>query len=340
MLTSITRSIRGQWLVICAAGLVVVLVAWWLPTQAQSPPKPVTQEQMDRWMTELSNWGRWGGDDQLGAVNLITPEKRRQAAQLVKKGISVSLARDIEKEKAVDNPFPFEHVMDWSGTSTPDRFSLDTFRVRYHGWAHTHLDSLCHMFYQGKMYNGFAQAEVTDQGAEKLGVEVLKEGVFTRGILMDIARLKGVPYLEPGYAIYPEDLEAWEEKAGVKVGSGDVLFLRTGRWARREEKGAWDVDKGAAGLHVSCAKWLKERDISFLGSDAASEVAPSGVKDLAAPVHQILLIAMGVPIFDNCDLEAVGKTAAELGRWEFLLTVAPLPVGGGTGSPLNPIATF
>jgi kynurenine formamidase len=295
---------------------------------------------MDRYMRELSNWERWGKEDQLGAVNLITPEKRRGAAKLVRKGISVSLARDIEKEKAIDNPHPFEHVMDWSGVSTPNQFSLDTFRVRYHGWAHTHLDSLCHMFYQGKMYNGFSQLEVTDQGARKLGVQVLKNGVFTRGILIDIPRLKGVPYLEPGHAIYPEDLEAWEKKAGVKVGSGDALFLRTGRWARRDVTGAWDVDKDAAGLHVSCTKWFKARDISFLGSDAASEVAPSGVEGLAAPVHQILLIAMGVPIFDNCDLEALGETAAELGQWEFLLTVAPLPVGGGTGSPLNPIATF
>jgi kynurenine formamidase len=157
---------------------------------------------------------------------------------------------------------------------------------------------------------------------------------------MDIPRLKGVPYLEPGTAIYPEDLEAWEKKAGLKIRSGDAVFINTGRWARRAAKGPWDIAKLSAGLHASCMPWFKARDIAFLGSDAASDVAPSQVEGVSQPVHQLTLIAMGIPIFDNCDLEALSQAANQRKRWEFLLTASPLTIPGGTGSPLNPIATF
>ena len=327
--------------------LVAILLAVWfywqkssqVPDMSAQARQRVTGEDLDRWMKELSNWGRWGESDELGALNFISPAKRKEAAKLVREGISVSLARDIEKEESVDNPFPFEHSMLLTGKS-PGIFSNDAYRIQYHGWAHTHIDSLCHMFYQGKMFNGFSRMEVTDQGARKLGIQTLKNGIFSRGILMDIPALKGVEYLEPGEAIYPEDLDAWEKKAGVQVGPGDVLLVRTGRWARRSAKGAWDVSKKAAGMYASCARWLHEREIALLGSDAASEVAPSGIEGVVNPIHQLSIIAMGVPIFDNCDLEALSATAKRLQRWEFLLTAAPLPVGGGTGAPLNPIATF
>lgn len=303
-------------------------------TPAQTRPM-LTKADIDRWMTELSNWGRWGKDDQLGAINLITPAKRKQAAALVKEGVSVSLARDTDSERAADNTSPYGHVMNL----TP-QFALDTISVSYHGYAHTHLDALCHIFYNGKMYNGFSQDEVTAKGAAKLGIQNLRDGIFTRGILMDIARLKGVSYLEPGTAIYPEDLEAWEKKAGIRVSSGDVVFIRTGRWARRSALGPWNVSTSAAGLHASCARWLKERGVAILGSDAASDVAPSGIDGVGLPIHQLVIVAMGVHIFDNCDLEALGEAAAARKRWAFLLTAAPIRVTGGTGSPLNPIATF
>jgi kynurenine formamidase len=308
--------------------------------RAQAQPSKLTKADIDRMMTELSNWGRWGKEDQLGAINLITPAKRKQAALLVKEGVSVSLARDVEKERAADNARPFEHVMNMVGANNTGQFSLDTYSVNYHGYAHTHLDALCHMFYQGKMYNGFSQDEVTQKGAAKLSILNLKQGIFTRGILMDIAKLKGVAYLEPETPIYPEDLEAWEKRAGIKVGSGDVIFIRTGRWARRAAVGPWNVGASAAGLHASCARWLKQRDVVIIGSDAASDVVPSGVEGVALPIHQLVLVALGVHIFDNCDLEALSEAAAKRNRWEFLLTASPLAVPGGTGSPLNPIATF
>jgi kynurenine formamidase len=201
------------------------------------------------------------------------------------------------------------------------------------------MDALCHMAWHGKMYNGFPQTDVTDQGAKELAITGYKDGIFTRGILIDIPRLKNVPFLEPATAIYPEDLDDWERKTGIKVGSGDVVFIRTGRWARRKKEGPWDPAR-IAGLYASCAKWLKQRDVAMVGSDAATDVMPSGVPGVVQPMHQLLLVAMGTPIFDNCDLEELANSAATRNRWTFLLTAAPLPVPGGTGSPLNPVATF
>ena len=306
---------------------------------SQSRPA-VTRETVDQWMTELSNWGRWGKDDELGAINLITSAKRKQAMGLVKEGVSFSLARNAEKEKAVDNPAPFIHQMTRTGINNPGTSSGDSFSITHHGYAHTHMDSLCHFFYKGKMFNGFPQELVTDQGAGKLSINNFKNGILTRGILMDMAQLKGVEYLEPGTPIYPEDLDAWEKKAGLKVKSGDVVFIRTGRWALRDAKGPWPVSGKSAGLYATCARWLKARDVAMLGSDAASDVLPSGVEGVAQPIHTLVLVAMGMPIFDNCDLELISREASKRKRWEFLLTAAPIAVPGATGSALNPIATF
>jgi kynurenine formamidase len=300
------------------------------------PAHTVVKADVDRWMTELSNWGRWGKDDQIGTLNLITAAKRKQAVGLVKEGYPVSLAHDVLKDKAEDNTSPFVHTMlPRAGT-----FWLDSYSVNYHGYAHTHMDALCHASYQGKMYNGFSADEVTKEGAGKLSILSAKSGVMTRGVLMDIAKLKGVDYLEPGTPVYPEDLDAWEKKAGVKVSPGDVIFLRTGRWARRAAKGPWPVGRNAAGFHASCAKWLHDRGVAMVGSDVASDLTPSQVPGVALPIHQMLLVAMGVHIFDNCDLEALSEAAAKRKRWAFLLTAAPMAIPGGTGSPLNPIATF
>jgi kynurenine formamidase len=307
---------------------------------AQSRPA-MTKADIEKMRTELSNWGRWGKADEVGALNLITPAKRKQAAALVREGVSVSLARSTNNQAESDNPNPYQLTMNLTGDNPQGQWSVDTFSILYHGYQHTHLDALCHIFHEGKMYNGFSQQEVTAKGAQKLAITNLKTGLFTRGVLMDIPALKGVPYLEPGAAIYPEDLEAWERKSGVRVAPGDAVFIRTGRWARRAAKGPWDAEKdGAAGLHASCARWLKARDVALLGSDAASDVLPSGIEGVSHPVHLLALNAMGIHIFDNCDLEAVSEAAAKRKRWAFLLSAAPIPITGGTGSPLNPIATF
>jgi kynurenine formamidase len=157
---------------------------------------------------------------------------------------------------------------------------------------------------------------------------------------MDMPRLFGVRYLPGTRAIYPEDLEAWERKAGVKVESGDAVLIRTGRWARRELEGPWAIMKNSAGLHASCLPWLKNRDVALVGSDLALDVLPSGVEGFELPVHWVCVVAMGTPILDNCDLEKVSEAAQARKRWVFLLTVAPLAVDGGTGSPVNPLAIY
>ena len=317
--------------------LVGALAVGKLSSQSATPPpsRTVTEAEYERWKMELTNWGRWGQDDQIGALNLITPAKRRQAAALVKEGFSVSLAGDIDTVQAVDNWYPYEHTMVTIGK--------DRIAVNYHGIAHSHLDSLAHIHANGVFYNGYTPdpETVLKEGHSKNSIHNVKNGIFTRGILIDIPRLKGVPYLEPGTPIYVEDLEAWEQKAGVKVSSGDALFVRTGVWARRKAKGPWLRGRReggrSAGLDPSVIPWLKQRDVAVMGSDHPQYVSPS---PLTAAVHDFALVYLGVHLFDNLDLEALADAAAARNRWEFLLTAAPLPIRGGTGSPLNPIATF
>lgn len=295
---------------------------------------PRTAAEFDEVFKQVSNWGRWGKDDQLGSVNLITAAKRKRAIALAKTGESVSLAHNPITERTEDNNNPFEHTMNRG-------FTTDTYRVSYHGYVHSHIDALCHVPHKDQTYNGYPRAEVnTEKGCTKLGIDKLKNGVITRGILIDIPRLKGLPYLEPGTPVYVEDLEAWERQAGVKVSSGDAIFLRTGRWARRAKLGPWPISRNEAGLHASAASWVKARGVALIGSDSALDVVPSLVESVNLPVHTLMVTALGINLLDNQDLEALGETAARLKRWEFMLTFAPVPVTGGTGFPLNAIATF
>ena len=322
-------------------GGLAVLMCWTAADTVAQEQHKMTVADVERQITELSNWGRWGKDDQIGTLNLITPQKRIDAARQVKLGISVSLARPPEEKRDLDNPNPFIQRMLSTGGKGGSPWAVDNYSVSYHGYAHTHMDALCHLFYRGQLYNGFTHDAVTNEGANKLSIHNQINGIFTRGVLIDIPRLRGLEYLEPKTAIFPDDLDAWEKRTGIQIGSGDVVFIRTGRWARRDALGAWDVGKeGLAGLHASCAKWLKKRDIAMLGSDAASDVVPSQIDGITHPVHLLMLHAMGVHIFDNCDLEELGRVTDKLKRWEFLLTASPIPVKGGTGSPLNPIASF
>jgi kynurenine formamidase len=300
----------------------------------------VTQAEYDRWQTELSNWGRWGKDDELGALNLITPAKVKQAAALVKDGLTVSLARDLVTEKAVDVPCPVE----WAMTRASESLAMD--RLSYpciHGANNTHLDSFAHVFFNGKMWNGYPVKELVtaDGGAAKNSVLTMKKGIVTRAVLYDMAKLKGVPYLEPGTRIFVEDLEAWEKKTGVKAGSGDALVLRWGRWTRRATLGPWDVGKQAVGFDLSVIPWFKKRDIAILAWETPNYAPkPPGDTIPGDPFHNFVLTMLGVHLLDRCDLDALAEVAAARNRWEFMLTAAPAPLPHGTGSPVNPIAIF
>ena len=264
-------------------------------------------------MKELSNWGRWGKDDQMGALNFITPAKRKQAALLVKEDHLVSLEHDVLTRRMPENPNPY--TITW--TERGPQFISDNINVSYHGYAGSHMDALCHMADEHKIFDGFSDEILPDAGCPREDIYGAKDGVFTRGVWIDIPRLKGVEYPEPGTRIYPEDLEAWEKKAGVKVSRGDVVFVRTGRWARWVAKGPWNLSRKAAGLHISCARWLHDREIAMLGSDGVNDLLPSPVDGVVQAIHQITLVALGVRLFDNCDREALSKAAAERKHWSF-----------------------
>jgi kynurenine formamidase len=314
-----------------------------LSPRADSQPAPahplVTQAEYDRWLKDLSNWGRWGTDDEMGTLNLITAGKRRQAAALVKEGFTVSLASNASKQKEVDAPCPVE----WAMVTASEAGATD--RIGYpciHGAGTTHLDSFAHRFFDGKMWNGYpVKGLVTKEGgASKNSIFTMKAGIVTRAVLYDIPRLRGVEYLEPGERIYPEDLEAWEKKSGGRAGPGDAMLVRWGRWARRAKLGPWDTDQQAAGLDNSVIPWLKKRDVALLGWETPG-YAPQPAGDLPRlALHDFVLAILGVHLLDRADLEALSQASAARGRWEFMLTVAPLPIPNGTGSPVNPIAIF
>ena len=285
----------------------------------------------------LSNWGRWGDEDQLGALNLITPEVTAAATATVRTGRTVSCARALNTQAAVDNPTPVAHHM--IGTFT-EGWGADYVALAPHGFATSHIDALSHVFHEGKLFNGYSAETVTSHGATRLGIHQLHGGIVTRGVLLDIPALRGVDTLAPGEPVFPDDLEAAETRAGLQVHAGDVLFVRTGRWRWRDEHGPWDLASRAAGLDAACLPWLRDRDVAALGSDGISDVMPSRVDGVPMPIHTVAIVALGLHLMDNLDFEALATACAEEGRWEFLLAVAPLVLRRGTASPVNPIAVF
>ena len=307
--------------------------------QNTSMPALVTQDEYDQWLTELSNWGRWGPDDELGTLNLITPAKRVEAAALVTEGFSVSLSSNAETERTVANPCPVE----WSMVRATRTGASD--QIAYpciHGPGTTHLDAFAHIFFDGRMWNGYDVSDLVtmEGGAAKNSILNLKNGVVTRGVLYDIPRLKGVPYLEPGARITVEDLEAWEEHAGVQVGPGDAMLIRWGRWAREEAIGPFDTGAEAAGPDNRVIPWLRERDVAIVGWETPGYV-PQPEGDLSRlALHNFVLTMLGVHLIDRGDFNALSEAAASRQRWEFMLTIAPLPIPNGTGSPVNPLAIF
>jgi kynurenine formamidase len=304
---------------------------------SEAMPPSLSASDVDAMFDELSNWGRWGDEDQRGTLNLVTPDKRRQAASLVREGISISLSRDLSTVPAADNTTPMQLIM----TAQPGGpVAMDEWRIFYHGLTYAHLDALCHARYKGKAYNGFDESEAGETGCASSGIEYLKDGVLSRGILIDVPRLKGVPYLEPGTPVLASDIEAWERRAGIRIESGDVVLVRTGRWAKRDDIGPYSLQGGSPGVHVTALPLIRERDAALLATDVGLDVTPAGVEGVVIPTHTVAIAGMGLLIIDNADLEALAETAARLNRWEFMFSVAPIPVAGATGSVVNAIATF
>jgi kynurenine formamidase len=322
-----------------AACAVALLSIGSLPASGQQPLPLVSEAQYERWQVELSNWGRWGPEDELGALNLITPEKRRAAAALVRSGRTVSLASTVDLEQSVDNPCPPQ----WEMVSASRGGATD--RIAYpciHGAGTTHIDGFAHRFFGGRMWNGYPGEDLVtmESGALRNDILTMKDGVVTRAVLYDIPRLKGRPYLDAGERITVQDLEAWEARTGVRVGPGDAMLLRWGRWARRQARGPFDTWAEAAGFDNSVIPWLRARDVAILGWESPG-YAPRPEGDLPTlALHDFALTMLGIHLIDRADLEALGEAAAAESRWEFMLMIAPLPIPHGTGSPVNPIAVF
>jgi kynurenine formamidase len=292
----------------------------------------------------VSTWGRWGENDQRGALNELTPERVTAAARLVRDGVSVSLSLPLNTEAAADNPEPALHRMALpetpDGASGPLQFFKDFVGSDYHNDGHSHIDAFCHVAYEGSLYNGTPADTLTARGATADSIEVLENGLVGRGVLLDIPRLRGLPWLEPGEHVFREDLEAAEHEQNVTVGPGDILLVRTGLVRRLAELGTWETAKAKPGLHPRAMPFLAERGVAALGCDGNSDTAPSTTEGVGFPIHVLALNAMGVHLFDYLQLEELCAACERPGRWEFLFVAAPLRITGGTGSPLNPLAIF
>jgi kynurenine formamidase len=302
----------------------------------------VTGAQFRALFEEVSNWGRWGEADERGTLNLLSAERIAAAAKLVQTGETVTLSLPLNTHKSIENPEPADHRMTMlddvdigSGTL---RFAKDYVGADYHNDGHSHIDALCHVALDGTLYNGRSSASNTASGATADTIEVLKDGLVGRGVLLDVPRLGGVPWLEPGENVFADDLRAAEREQGVTVAEGDILLVRTGHARRLAERDPWDVAHAKAGLHPTAARFLAERRVAALGSDGNSDTAPSTTEGIGFPIHALALNAMGLHLLDYLQFEDLVAACERTGRWEFLFVGAPLRVVGGTGSPLNPIA--
>ncbi len=295
----------------------------------------VEKQELAALFATCSNAGRWGPDDELGTLNLITPATRRRAARLVTEGLSVSMASDLSVQHSPSTDSLTSHTA-FSDPAAPIAVA-DAVTLQVHGWS-THLDALGHIYTDDVGYNGRRRTEVfTGDGLSANAITALKDGVFTRGVLLDVAASRGLPYLPADHVITRGELEDAEHAAGVTVEAGDALFVHTGLTARLAT--GPDAPDHRAGLGIDAVLWLRERDVALFGGDCV-ELLPGPDPDLPLPLHQLGIGAMGLTLLDWPHLDRLLAMCAQLQRRQFLLTVAPLPIVGGTGSPVNPIATF
>lgn len=280
----------------------------------------------------------WGPQDRRGALNNLNPAGIVAAAGTISAGRTVSLAGLVEHEASADNPTPMAHELSLP-TAGQDQldFATDTLSLHIHGDADSHLDALCHVAFDGTLYN---QVPADQAGAAELSVDLAGQGIAGRGILLDIPRLRGVDWLEPGEHVTAADMIAAEKAEQLEAGSGDLVFVRVGHRRRRAELGPWDAASSRAGLHPEVAELLADRRIVVLGSDGNNDTAPSAVAGVAFPVHVLAIRAIGLPLLDYLALDDLAAACQDVGRWSFLCVIAPLRLPRGTGSPVNPIAVL
>jgi kynurenine formamidase len=293
----------------------------------------MTEPQFLELFDTVSNCGRWHDDGGRGALNHLTPGRIAAAARLVETGVTVMLSQPLWTEARIDVPEPADHHMtmltDVDIGSGSVRFAKDYVGVDYHNDGHTHIDAFSHVAFEGAFFDSQAGA-----------IDILKDGLVGRGVLLDVPRVRGVPWIEPGEHVLPADLEDAERAQGVRVETGDILLVRTGHTRRQAELEPWDTGNEKAGLHPTTAGFLADRQVAALGSDGNSDTVPSTTEGIAFPMHVLAINGMGVHLLDYLQFEDLSRHCEDQGRWEFLLVVAPLRVRGGTGSPVNPIAVF
>ena len=282
----------------------------------------------------------WGPGDQRGGLNYLGPAQVQAAASEVRLGRTVSLAAPVEHQVTADDPDPAQHRMVQAPGADGDglEFAADRIAMNIHGNADSHIDALCHVSFDGTLYNGVPASAVTAHGAVELSIAAAADGIAGRGVLLDIPRLRGVPWLEPGDHVTPDDITAAELDQGVRIGQGDILLVRVGHRLRRRERGPWDAAATRAGLHPSVLPLLAERQIAVLGSDSNNDTAPSVADGVEFPVHVLAINALGLMLLDYLSFGELVPLCEQAGRWSFLCVIAPLRLPTGTGSPVNPIA--
>ena len=297
-----------------------------------------TKEEVLAYLKEDRNWGRWGADDQIGAVNMVTPEKRLSAAGAIRSGRAVSLSREFPKTPAPNNPSPALHYMKRVERDQDCGYSADFYGISYHGTCTTHLDALCHVWNEDGMWNGRNPDQaVTMDGAIWGAVDHWKEGIITRGVLLDVPKYRNQPYVTFDDPVHGWELEDVAKEQGVTLEPGDALVVYSGRdkWDQ-DGNPLWGSDSNRRpGLHASCLKFIRESDCCLLVWDMM-DLTPNGY-DLGWSVHGSIF-AYGIGLLDNALLQPLAEACAEEGRYDFMLTVNPLRVAGGTGSPVNPVA--
>jgi kynurenine formamidase len=299
----------------------------------------------------LRNWGRWGPDDERGTLNYITAEAVVGAARLVRRGAVFSLAIPFDAkgpQGSKSRRFNPIHQMTLTGPdfttgaiTRPGGVGFTDDLVVMPLQCATQWDALSHCFLDGQLYNGYDANTVSSAGASRNGIEKVARGVAGRGVLLDLPRVQGVNWLEPGYAITVDDLEAALAAERVKVDTGDVLIVRTGMIAMCRAQGSWGDFAGgpAPGLSFQTADWVHARQLAAVATDTwGMEVQPNEIPDTYQPLHQVFIPNMGLTIGEIFDLDELAADCAADGVYEFFFVAPPLPITGAVGSPINPLA--
>ena len=296
------------------------------------------KQSFDSLFKKLDNTGKWGLNDRLGTINYITNEKVKSSLKFVEKGVSVSLSFKITEDSLATNKFNSDKLSSYSHETNELNFKgynwvTDNFSISYHGHTHSHIDALNHLSHNGFYYN-------QQKNPNELGIENFKNGIITKGILIDLPLLKEKDFIEAGYKITSQDIIDFEKKFNVEIERGDILLIRTGRWKQKDITGEWNFLVKSTGLHYNVMQLLDKRKISVLGSDGTNDSNPPLIEEEGSPIHKLSIVAMGMPLLDNLNLEQLSKKAVLFSKWEFLVSVQPLKIDKGTGSPVNVIALF